>query len=211
MTTSFKPSPNRYLGSFNNTRPGMLSKVLDETKLTYFDEPCIVSFQYNKFAVTYELYEHSTQGLKWVIDFSYDGKICCPRQFIPIGLDGYSVLLLKAVYAKRLPFDLSQNIIQNRLSRREIIDSHGLQKELLFHLQCILNMFQIIDRILQTHGQTYKQYCAESKKLRHQSEDTFNSFLFFNACQILEESEMEVGSKILNIGKELEQMQQLWG
>jgi hypothetical protein len=209
MTSSF--NPNRYLGSFNNTRPGMLSKVLDETKLAYFDEPCIVSFQYKKFAITYELYEHSSQGLKWVIDFTYDGKICCPRQFIPIGLDGYSILLLKAAYAKRLPFDLSQNIIQNRLSRREIIDSHGLQKELLFHLQCILNMFQIIDRILQTHGQTYKQYCAESKKLRHQSEDTFNSFLFFNACQILEESEMEVGSKILNIGKELEQMQQLWG
>jgi hypothetical protein len=171
----------------------------------------VFQFEYQDFEVQFELQENDTSGLAYNIHFFYPSHSIQIHQRFHIGTEGYSNLLLKAMVAKRLPFDLTKNIIQGRLTRVDIIQDHGVEKELLFHAQCAVYLFQIMDQILFTHKTTYSEYCARiEQEERERSEESFTWWFLIRACRFLKKSGLEYHEKELNMNEEVDQMSQLW-
>lgn len=172
----------------------------------------IFQFEYQDFDVQFELQEDATSGLTYNILFFYPSHSTRIHQRFHIGTEGYSNLLLKAMVAKRLPFNLTGNITQGRLTRADIIQAHGLKKELLFHAQCVVFLFQIMDQILSTHKTMYGEYCARiiEQEERERFEESFTWFFLIRACRLLEKSGLEYHEKELDVNEEVGQMSQLW-
>jgi len=172
----------------------------------------VFQFEYQDFEVQFELQEDETTGLAYNIQFFYPSHSTRIHQRFHIGTEGYSNLLLKAMVAKRLPFDLTPNVIQGRLTRADIIQDHGLEKELLFHAQCVVYLFQIMDQILFTHKTMHGEYCARiiEREERERFEESFTWFFLIRACRLLEKSGLEYHEKELDVNEEVGQMSQLW-
>jgi len=178
---------------------------------TLFDAN-VFQFEYRDFDVQFRLQEDDTSGLMYRIRFDYPSCSTHIHQTFHIGTEGYTNLLLKAMVAKRLPFDITRNIIQGRLTRVDIIQTHGAEKELLFHAQCAVFLFQIMDQILSTHKTMYGEYCARmiDQEERERFEESFTWFFLIRACRLLEKSGLEYHEKELNVSEEIGQMNQLW-
>jgi hypothetical protein len=171
----------------------------------------VFQFEYRDFEVQFEL-EKTNSGLAYNILFFYPSHSTRIHQRFYIGTEGYSNLLLKAMVAKRLPFDLTPNVIQGRLTRADIIQDHGLEKELLFHAQCVVYLFQIMDQILSTHKTIYSEYCTRmiQQEELERFEESFTWFFLLRACRLLEKSGLDYHEKELNVNEEVGQMSQLW-
>jgi len=185
------------------------TELLNRTKLFHDD---LFYFQYQDFKVRFELKDISNIGLMYDISFEYPTSQIRTNHTFCIGSEGYSNLLLKAMLAKRLSFDISQNIKNARLSRADIIQDHGLRKELLFHAQCIVFLFQIMDKIVHTHKRQYIEYCHKMIQLDEveKFEDSFTNFFLLKACRLLKKSGFGYFEKTINVSEESSSMNQLW-
>ncbi|NBP59346.1 hypothetical protein EBU71_22885 [bacterium] len=183
------------------------SELIEKLKLFSGDT---FQIQYRDFNIYFELKE-SNSGLTYILGFEYQHS---PRisQIFRIGSEGYSNLILKAMVAKRLPFDVAHNVNQGRLTRKDIIRDHGLEKELLFHVQCIVFLFEIVEQIMNTHKKHYDEYCLEIIRQEElgRIEDSFNSFFLLRACRLLMKGGLEYYGKEIIVDEEIGKIDQLW-
>jgi hypothetical protein len=200
------------MATFNGLPMITLNHPSDLMKHSTLFHANVFQFEYRDFEVQFELQEDTTSGLEYNIRFFYPSCSTRIHQRFHIGTEGYSNLLLKAMVAKRLPFDLTANIIQGRLTRADIIQDHGVEKELLFHAQCVVFLFQIMDQILNTHKTVYGHYCFRmiQREERERFEESFTWFFLIRACRFLDKSKLDYYEKELNVSEEVGQMSQLW-
>lgn len=101
------------------------------------DDSVEVSFRYKSFLVEFDV--SSAPRLSWNIRFRWKDEDVQRAQTIEISEKDYAFLLLNAT-----AFDV-RRLEGGTIRRESVIEEFGVEQERLFHVQCVLHLFQLLE------------------------------------------------------------------